>query len=520
MDRQENQGTKLLSGDLIFKLYDTYGFPVDIITDVLKGTDIILDMEGYDQAMEAQKSRSRSARTFAGVGDAFKTLTSQGIRTGFTGYDELETASKVLLIVKDGKEIDTAVKGDEIEFVTEKTPFYAESGGQTGDCGVVTILSEDPDSMENREFPGKQKDLESRQDLLRISVNTAMPDPTGIRIHKGVIEAGEVKKGESVLLRVDSANRAATALNHTATHILHTALRKVLGDHVKQAGSLVTRDRLRFDFTHFSAITREEIAAIERYVNAHIRENASVSTVEMSMDDAVKSGATALFEEKYGDQVRVVSMGGFSRELCGGTHTGRTGNIGILQIVSEAGIASGVRRIEALTGEKAIEYIQENLNQLQAAAVILKASKETVASKVETLLADKKMADKNILSLKAQIASKSVANIEVDMKKINGVKVLAKRVEIDNPSQMRDLADKFKTGIGSGVVLLGAESAGKALLICVVTKDMTHQFHAGNIVKKAAAIVGGGGGGRPDMAQAGGTKPEHLNEALNSVYEL
>ena len=514
-DTQANEGTsetkkKVLSGDVIFKLYDTYGFPVDIITDVLKGSDIVLDMDGYEAAMAAQKARSKSSKTFSGVGEAFKTLTSQGIRTEFTGYDTLETASSLLLIVKDGTAVETAVAGDEIEFVTEKTPFYAESGGQAGDCGVAILA----------DTQGKAKDQPLLQGTLRLKISNTLSDPTGIRIHKAVVEAGTLKKGDMLFLKVDGENRAATARNHSATHILHAALRKVLGDHVKQAGSLVTCDRLRFDFTHFSAITKDEIIAIEQFVNARIRENAPLETVEMSMDEAVKSGATALFEEKYGDRVRVVSIGEFSRELCGGTHTGRTGNIGLFQLISEAGIASGVRRIEAVTGTKAIDYVQESMAQLQSVAAILKTPREGIVEKLEGLISDKKSTEKEITSLKAQIASKSMDNIESEIKEMNGTKVLAKRVNIDNPSQMRDLADKFKTKIGSGVVLLGAESGGKALLICVVTKDMTDRFHAGNIVKKAAAIVGGGGGGRPDMAQAGGTKPEHLDEALQSVYAL
>ncbi|MBF0204348.1 MAG: alanine--tRNA ligase [Desulfamplus sp.] len=536
-----NKRKKEISGDVIFKLYDTFGFPVDIITDVLKGTDITLDMEGYHHAMDEQKARSKSSKTFSGVGEAFKVLTSQGIKTIFTGYDELETISDILLIVRDGKAVDCASKGDVIEIVTQKTPFYAESGGQAGDCGV----------------------LESQDGKVRVRIKNTIADPAGIKIHRGVVEQGVLRIGSAqsdslnlsnssiqsgsstqpdslavqsglsaqcdssaqsgssgYVLKVDASNRTSTALNHTATHILHSALRKVLGDHVKQAGSLVTSDRLRFDFTHFSAITRQEIVAIEQYVNANIRLNVPLETMEMGMEEAVKSGATALFEEKYGDQVRVVSMGDFSRELCGGTHTGRTGNIGLFQIVSEAGIASGVRRIEALTGSKALEYIQSNMELIHNSASLLKTPKEGLSSKIESLLSDRKAAEKEIIALKAQIASKSIENIGDDIRDIDGVKVLAKRVDIDNPSQMRDLADKFKSKIGSGVVLLGAESDGKALLICVVTKDMTGRFHAGNIVKKAAAIVGGGGGGRPDMAQAGGTKPEYLLDALNSVYDI
>ncbi len=508
---------KELPGDVIFKLYDTFGFPVDIITDVLKGTEITLDIAGYNKAMNEQKARSKSSKTFAGVGEAFKALTSEGIKTIFTGYNELETESKILLIVKDGKAVEYAYQGDAIEIVTEKTPFYAESGGQAGDCGFL-------------EGVGCSADITSPKDgkcKVSVRIENTISDPSGIRIHRGVVESGRLEKKNCVLLKVDGQNRAATARNHTATHLLHSALRKVLGNHVKQAGSLVTNERFRFDFTHFSAISREEILQIEQNVNEHIRQNLSLETVEMEIEDAVKSGATALFEEKYGDRVRVVSMGDFSRELCGGTHTDRTGNIGLFQIISEAGIASGVRRIEALTGAKALEYVQENITMLQKSASLVKAQTQgnislgsALYSKIETLLSDNRSAEKEIASLKAQIASKSVDNISDDIREINGIRVLAKKVEVDNQSQMRDLADKFKAKIGSGVVLLGAESSGKALLTCVVTQDITDRFHAGNIVKKAASIVGGGGGGRPDMAQAGGTKPENLTEALNSVYEL
>jgi len=490
----EQENKKEIPGNLIFMLYDTYGFPVDIITDVIKETDITLDLDGYEAAMADQRARSKSSKTFAGVGEAYKTLTSQGIRTGFTGYDELSTRSKALLLVKEGKQVASVTAGDPVEIVTENTPFYAEAGGQAGDAGWI------------------------QADKGRVKIHNTIADPSGLRIHQGRVEEGIIDADIELLLTVDKEQRSLTAQNHSATHLLHAGLRKVLGDHVKQSGSLVTSERLRFDFTHFSAISREEINAIEENVNAYIRENVSVTTTEMSMDEAVKSGATALFEEKYGDRVRVLSMGDFSRELCGGTHTDKTGNIGFFKIVSEGGIASGIRRIEALTGPKALDYVHQSMALIHDVAAAVKSSREDLLSKVETLVADKKAADKEVISLKAKIASKSVDSMDDDIRLINGVKVLAKKVEVENPSQMRDLADKFKLKIGSGVVLLGAESNGKVLLICVVTKDMTKVFHAGNIVKTAAGIVGGGGGGRPDMAQAGGSKPEHLIDALESIY--
>ncbi|MCG8552645.1 MAG: alanine--tRNA ligase [Desulfobacterales bacterium] len=493
-DLGKNNG-KIIPGGVIFKLYDTFGFPVDIIQDHVKEMGIELDLEGFDAAMAEQKARSKSKKKFAGVGDAYKPLTSTGVKTVFKGYDAIEMQSDLLIVVRDDAEVDTAGVGDEIEVVTPETVFYAESGGQAGDKGL----------FEN--------------DSCVIEITDTVKDPSGLFIHKGQVTRGTCKKGDTFALKVDAQLRRTTAANHSATHILHSALRKVLGDHVKQSGSLVTPDRLRFDFTHFSAATPEELAAIETEVNTRIMENHAVATKEMDMDEAVRSGATALFEEKYGDVVRVVSLGDFSQELCGGTHTRATGDIGLFRILSEGGIASGVRRIEAMTGLAALENVHEDQAAMEKAAGILKSSKGDMVDRLETVMAEKKAVEKELAALKAKIASKSVENIDDDIKEINGVNVLAKRVEIENPSQLRDLADKFKTKLGSGVLLLGAESNGKALLISMVTEDLTKTFKAGNIVKTAAGIVGGGGGGRPDMAQAGGTKPEFLDKALESVFD-
>jgi len=484
-----------IPGDVIFKLYDTFGFPVDIIVDHVKEMDIDLDIKGFDKAMAEQKARSKSTKTFAGVGVAYKSLTSKGVKTSFEGYDNFEGTSDVLIIVRDDKEIETAKQGDTIEIVTAATVFYAESGGQAGDAGKI----------------------ESKNGI--ITITDTVKDPAGLFIHKGVVKKGEIKKGDSVTLTVDVQKRQDTALNHTATHILHSALRHIIGDHVKQAGSLVTEARLRFDFTHFSSISNKDIQAIENEVNLRIRENHPVKTEEMNMDDAVKAGATALFEEKYGDVVRVVSQGTFSRELCGGTHTKQSGDIGLFRILSEGGIASGVRRIEAVTGKAALDTLHKDQYLIDSTANLLKGAKEDIVTKVEALLTDKKNLEKELESLKAKMASKSIENMDDDVRAVNGVKVISKRVEIENPSQLRDLADKFKTKIGSGVILLGAESNGKALLISIVTQDLTKEFKAGDIVKTAAKIVGGGGGGRPDMAQAGGTKPENLDKALESVFK-
>ncbi|HCY85424.1 MAG TPA: alanine--tRNA ligase [Desulfobacteraceae bacterium] len=486
---------KTIPGDVIFKLYDTFGFPVDIIQDHVKETDIDLDLDGFDAAMAEQKARSKSKKKFAGVGEAYKPLTSEGVKTTFKGYDSLTCDSELLIVVKDDKEVEKGAAGDEVEVVTAETVFYAESGGQVGDKGI----------FEN--------------DACTIEITDTVKDPSGLFIHKGTLVKGTCKKGDTFTLKVDAELREATAINHSATHTLHWALRKVLGDHVKQSGSLVNPERFRFDFTHFSAITPEEIAAIEDAVNRRVRENHAISTREMTMDEAVQAGATALFEEKYGDVVRVVSQGEFSNELCGGTHTAATGNIGLFRILSEGGIASGVRRIEAVTGQAALDTVHADQRAIETAAGLLKGAKDEVVSKVEALISEKKALEKELASIKAKLASKSVDDIEDNIKEINGVKVLAKRVEIENPSQLRDLADKFKAKLGSGVLLLGAESGGKALLISMVTDDLTKTYKAGSIVKAAAGIVGGGGGGRPDMAQAGGTKPEHLDAALASVYD-
>jgi alanyl-tRNA synthetase len=484
-----------ISGEVIFRLYDTYGFPVDIVADHVKDTDITLDLDGFEAAMARQKARSKSVKKFTGAGDVYKPLIADGVKTRFLGYDRLATESDLLIIVKDNQELAQASVGDAVDLVTSETVFYAESGGQAGDAGV----------FENQSCT--------------IEITDTSSDPSGLYIHHGTVTRGQCRKGDVFTLKVDADRRRKTAVNHTATHILHAALRRVLGDHVKQAGSLVTHDRLRFDFTHFSSVTDEEKQAIENFVNQRIRENHEVSTHEMAMDEAVKQGATALFEEKYGDVVRVVAQGGFSKELCGGTHTRRSGDIGLFRIVSEGGIASGVRRIEAVTGQAAMDLVHEEHHALGSAAALLKSGRSDIVPRLEALVQEKKNLEKELGAIKARIASRSVADIDDSIRQVNGVRVLAQRVEIDNPSQLRDLADKFKARLGSGILLLGAESNGKALLIATVSEDLVKQYRAGDIVKQAAKVVGGGGGGRPDMAQAGGTQPEFLDQALETVYQ-
>lgn len=490
------KGQTRIPGDLIFRLYDTFGFPVDIVEDVVRDEEMGLDMEGFDEAMEEQRERSRSVAAFAEISDAYKNLSAAGVIPEFVGYDKISCDSKVLLLVEEGQEVQEATSGQMVEVVTEVTPFYGEAGGQVGDTGRIT---------------GDDLDME---------ISDTIKDPTGLVIHKGKIISGSIKKGETVTLNVDRAKRNATEINHTATHLLHFALRKVLGDHVKQAGSLVAPDRFRFDFTHFSLTDFETLNEIETLVNERIRENIPVKIVEMDAEEAFKSDATALFEEKYGDLVRVISLGDFSKELCGGTHTDFTGNIGLFRIIDESSVASGVRRIEAVTGSAALAYSQKNSKVLQDTANLLRENPDAVPQRIEKILSLQKSLEKEVEQLKVKVASLSAGETEVEIKTINGIKVLARKVLVDNPAALRDLADRLRDKIKSGIVVLGSLAGSKVLLITVVTKDLTDRFHAGNIINQVASIVGGSGGGRPDMAQAGGTKPEKLDEALEKVYEV
>ncbi len=487
---------KRIPGQMIFKLYDTYGFPVDIVQDIIRDQDMNLDMEGFHSAMEKQREQSRSTIHFSTIGDAYKKLTSAGIRSTFVGYRSLVHDSSVLVIVRDGKELETAGKGEEIEIVVEETPFYGESGGQVGDIGQITMNS------------------------FQMDVRNTVKDPTGLIIHQGKVLSGIVKKGDVVTLQVDEKKRSQIKVNHTATHILHSALRTILGDHVKQAGSLVAPERFRFDFTHFSGVDSDDLDKIETFVNDRIRENFPVSSVEMEAEIALKTGATALFEEKYGDWVRIISIGDFSKEFCGGTHVDRTGTIGLFKIISESSVAAGIRRIEAITGASALRYIQDSLNTLYQASGVLKEKPEALVQRIKKMITAQKTLEKEIEQLKSKMAMISAQEDGDEFREINGIKVLAKKVTIDNPGALRDLADQFRDRIQSGIVVLGAVSDTKALLIVVVTKDLSKRFHAGNIVKEVAAIVGGSGGGRMDMAQAGGTKPENLDLAIDKAYEI
>jgi len=490
------KGVDSVPGEVIFKLYDTFGFPVDIVRDVVRDQGMTLDMEAFEHEMAKQREKSRSVTAFTKISAAYRGLSAQGITPRFVGYDRLSCDARVLLIVRDGEEVQSARTGETVEVVASETPFYGESGGQVGDQGKITAPQ------------------------LEMVINATAKDPTGVIIHKGQITSGTLAKGAAVTLTVDGESRRATARNHTATHILHAILRQVLGDHVRQAGSLVAADRLRFDFTHFSQVDPAALDRIETLVNDQIRENLAAQTVEMAAEEALKSGAMALFEEKYGDRVRVVSLADFSQELCGGTHTERTGDIGVFKIVMETSVAAGVRRIEAMTGAAALAHLQQQVHIVQNAARLLKDKPEGLVQRIEGLLHGQKALEKEVERLSGQLAGASAAEAEKAVRTINGVKVLASRVNADSPGALRELADRFKEQLQSGVVVLGAASGPKALLIAAVTKDLTGRFHAGKIVKAVAALVGGDGGGRPDMAQAGGPDVENLDKAIEKAFEV
>jgi alanyl-tRNA synthetase len=490
------KGVSEIPGNLIFKMYDTYGFPVDIIQDIVRDEGMPLDMTGFDSAMEQQRLRSRAHVISFPEGSAYNRLSAQGIKTDFVGYGFTNADSEVLMIVCEGNAVEQAREGDEIELVTARTPFYGEAGGQVGDRGRIYTQG------------------------FEMQVSDTVKDPNNIIIHKGNVFKGSISPGQTVTLTVDGNTRSAICRNHTVTHILHAVLRQVLGDHVKQSGSLVAPDRLRFDFTHFSAIDEKNLQEIEKLVNDRIQQNCPIQIDEMDAKDAFKTGATALFEEKYGERVRVVAISDFSKELCGGTHTERTGDIGLFKIVSEGSVAAGVRRIEAVTGRDALLNVQEAFHTLRSLAVSLKTKPEELTGRVEKIMAHEKTLEKELAAIKAKARAEASDSSLNEIKVVNGVSVLAQEASVDTQAALRDMADLLKTKMKSGIVVLGSRTPKKVLLVAVVTKDHLERYHAGDIIGKVAAMVGGGGGGRSDMAQAGGSKPEKLPEALAAVYDI
>ncbi len=499
MKRLSEEKAKIIPGSLIFKLYDTYGFPIDIITDMSRDWGFEVDEAGFHAFMEKQRDQSRAAWKGSGereIPEAIRQLTSRGISTDFLGYETTRADSKIIAMISGGEEIGSAVEAMDVELITEATPFYGGSGGQVGDRGEIVGAS------------GK------------FSVSDTLKLPGNLFVHAGKIEEGSLHVGDSVQMRVDAQLRKDTEIHHTATHILHAVLRKVLGDHVKQAGSMVAPDRLRFDFSHFSAMSPEELAEAERMANEEIRKNMQLTTQVMNIEDALKTGAMALFEEKYGDRVRLVEIPGFSRELCGGTHTRGTGELGLFVILQETGIAAGVRRIEALAGRHALDYLNRQRQTLNRAAAALKVAPLEVGERVERILLQQRQMEKEIEALKASAAGRRSADLFDSAPEIGGARVLIARIEADDPKALREINDKFKERFSRGVAVLGAVSGPKVFLLATVTGELTAKIHAGNLIKEIVKEVGGSGGGRPDMAQAGGNRPEKIENALELAEKL
>ncbi|HCO61022.1 MAG TPA: alanine--tRNA ligase, partial [Porticoccaceae bacterium] len=480
----------VIPGELIFRLYDTYGFPVDLTNDIARERDYSLDLDGYERCMEAQRQRARAASHFEV--DYTDKLEIDG-ETAFTGYETLEGEASVQALFREGEAVESVQPGDKAVVVLDTTPCYGESGGQVGDRGL--LLGE----------------------ALRFEITDCKKQGDN-HLHIGQVRSGELKVGAKVKVAVDAQVRAATAQNHSATHLLQAALRQRLGDQVNQQGSLVDAQRLRFDFSHGQALSEQELADIEALVNAEIWRNSPVQAEEMSMDDARARGAMALFGEKYGDTVRVLTMGdNFSVELCGGTHVRRTGDIGLMKIVSESGIAAGIRRIEALTGAAALAYYRDLENRFDQVASILKTRREGAVDRAEQLIEDNKQLQRQLEAMKVKLASSSSGDILDKAIKIGDVSVLSAVVEGADAKTLRDMADQIKSRIGSGVVLLGAVNDDKVALIAGVTKDLTGRVKAGDLMKFVAQQVGGKGGGRPDMAQGGGADCAALPAAIDSV---
>ncbi|MCS6177481.1 alanine--tRNA ligase [Shewanella baltica] len=478
-----------LDGETVFKLYDTYGFPMDLTADVCRERNIIVDEAGFEVAMAEQRSRAQAAGNFGADYNAALKIDAE---TAFSGYTELAGQAKITAIYQNGESVTAIKAGDEAVVVLDVTPFYAESGGQVGDKGQLVASG------------------------VEFTVNDTQKygQATG---HQGVLATGNLSVGQVVEAKVDKKLRHRTQLNHSVTHLLHAALRQVLGTHVSQKGSLVDPERLRFDFSHFEGVKAAELKEVEELVNTQIRRNHELKTAEMGIDEAKEKGAMALFGEKYDSQVRVVTMGDFSIELCGGTHVGRTGDIGLFKITSEAGIAAGVRRIEAVTGAAAMAYVAQQQAELEEAAALLKGDANSVVAKLKAQLDKMKQLEKEMAQLKDKLAAAASADLVGDAIVVNGVNVLIKKLDGVEASSLRGLQDELKQKLKSAIIVLGTAQEGKVNLIAGVSNDLIGKVKAGELVAMVAAQVGGKGGGRPDMAQAGGSQPENLDAALAQV---
>jgi alanyl-tRNA synthetase len=494
-------GERMIPGGVVFKLYDTFGFPTDLTADIVKKDGLLLDMDGFEKAMDAQREKARESWKGSGqeaISEVYHRLSVEGIITEFVGHEGVtEGQSKILAILKNGQPVDEIAEGDEAEIIVAKTPFYGEIGGQVGDTGVMMS-----------DGAGIFNVMDTKRPL------------DNLIAHAGKLQSGRLRKGDTVGLKVFDEIRRATEANHSGTHILQAALKQVLGEHVKQSGSLVNAERLRFDFTHFSRIEEEELAKVEELANRMIRANVPVETVVLPLEEAVKTGATAVFDEKYGETVRVVGMAGLSSELCGGTHVARTGDIGFLKIIHESSVAAGVRRIEAVTGRGAVAHVRRLEGELRKTAGMLKIGPLETADRTEKLLRRERELEREIEALKGKLAAKDSGDLMGRVRQINGVAVLATVVEASDVKTLRDFGDKLRDRLRSGIILLGSRVDGKAMLLCLVTRDLTDRYHAGKIIQTIAPLVGGKGGGRPDMAQAGGPKPEFLEQALEKLPDL
>ncbi len=479
-----------LDGETVFKLYDTYGFPVDLTQDVARERGLRLDLTGFDRAMAAQRERARAAGQFRAD---YRERIAFDRSTEFDGYERLHETAKIVGIFRGGQPVQAAEQDEGLAVILERTPFYAESGGQVGDRGLLRA-------------PGAE-----------LEVRDTQKQAGGAYLHLGTLRRGRLAVGDTVEAAVDARLRRATALNHSATHLLHAALRQVLGAHVTQKGSLVDPERLRFDFSHFEPVQPEALMEIERLVNREIRSNHPVQTTISTMDEAVASGAMALFGEKYGEQVRVLSMGEFSVELCGGTHVSRTGDIGFCKIVGESGVAAGVRRIEAITGERALRWVEDTHERLERVAQLVKSSRDGAEEKVRQVIERARGLEKEIERLKVKLASSTGTDLSAQAVEVAGTRVLAAAVDGADRKALRETVDRLKDKLGSAVILLASVEDGKVSLVAGATKDCAGRVRAGDLVRMVAEQIGGKGGGRPDMAEGGGTTPSELPKALGSV---
>lgn len=479
----------LLDGETVFRLYDTFGFPPDLTADIARERGIAIDHAGFEQAMERQREQARAANKFT----MQEGIEYNGGQTVFHGYESLQHDGQVVAIYKEGSSVSFIEAGDEAVVVLDQTPFYAESGGQVGDCGELLVA--------NGTFV----------------VADTQKIQAGVFGHKGTLRSGRLVIKDAVLAKVNPIARASTANNHSATHLLHAALRKVLGTHVTQKGSLVDANRTRFDFSHHAPLTADEIRETERLVNEQIRHNSVVEASTMKYDDAIKRGAMALFGEKYSDVVRVIGMGEFSTELCGGTHVSQSGQIGFFKIITESGVAAGIRRVEAVTGIAAVEYVQQREAQLLEIAHALKANPQEVTQKIAQIIDNVRQTEKELNRLKSKLANSQGGDLAEQAQEVHGVKILAVHLDGADAKILRETLDQLKAKLKTCAIVLSSVDNGKITLIAGVSSDLTNQVKAGELVNFVAQQVGGKGGGRPDMAQAGGTQPEHLPAALASV---